>query len=119
MSALFALFESLPWWKLRPEPPGSTLVDGQGDFGSRDWASTARDVNGRLVVIYAPSARDLTVNLARLSGTLRARWYDPTSGHFRVAAEGILGNDRARVFVPPVNNDAGDSDWVLLLEVIP
>jgi hypothetical protein len=35
---------------------------------------------------YMPSAREISVNMSRLAGPVTGRWYDPTSGTYRMIA---------------------------------
>jgi Putative collagen-binding domain of a collagenase len=35
---------------------------------------------------YMPSAREISVNMSRLAGPATGRWYDPTSGTYRMIA---------------------------------
>jgi hypothetical protein len=81
-----------------------------------DRAVAARTGDGRLVVAYVPSARELSVDLTQLGGTVTARWYDPTSGAYTDAAESPLPNTGTHAFTPPAENADGIGDWVLVLE---
>jgi hypothetical protein len=54
--------------------------------------------------------------LSRMSGPVRARWYDPTRGTFTSVPSSPLGNRGIRSFTPPGKNGGGDEDWVLVLD---
>ena len=58
------------------------------------------------------------MDLSRMSGPVRARWFDPTSGVFSQAEVSTLENRSSREFRPSGKNAAGDNDWVLVLEVL-
>ena len=115
MTHLFALFEGLPWWTLEPEPPNLTLVSGRGAFGSNDYASVARSSDGRWVLVYLPTVREVSVDLGRVGAPVVARWFDPTSGRATPAGEGVITERSVRTLEPPGPNAAGDADWVLVL----
>jgi hypothetical protein len=51
-----------------------------------------------------------------MSGSTRARWYDPTNGTYRSVAGSPFANTGTMQFVPPGSNNGGDGDWVLVLE---
>ena len=66
-------------------------------------------------MVYLPTRRSIKVDMTKLSGTVTARWYDPTNGTYDNIGTG-LPNTGTRVFTPPGNNSVGDGDWVLVLE---
>lgn len=128
-------FTSIPWQDLAPDQRHETLAAGYGTFGSdevhfnpeqmtahmdskvsdSDYATSARTPDGAYVVVYMPTARTITVNMARLRGPAAAEWLDPVSGTYQVISGLPFPNSGSRQFTPPGTNAAGDSDWVLLL----
>ena len=86
-----------------------------------DRSATARASDGSFVLSYLPSARDVTVNLARLSGpNVVARWYDPTNGTYTPIAGSPFTASGTHVFLSAGANSHGDDyDWVLVLESSP
>ncbi len=81
LAYLRTLFDSLAWWTLVPDTGNALLTAGTGSGSSR--AVAAKASTGAFAILYTPSVRALTVNLAQLSGpNVRARWYDPTSGTY-------------------------------------
>ena len=128
-------FSSLPWQNLIPDQQHKVVTAGFGTFGNAeilfnsdklttemtpgvsqsDYATAARTVDGSYVVVYLPTARPVTVNMSSLKGPATAKWFDPTNGTYRAVPGGRLPNTGTRQFAPPAKNDAGDSDWVLLL----
>ncbi|HET6148179.1 MAG TPA: DUF4038 domain-containing protein [Polyangia bacterium] len=116
MTHLRALFESRNWSELAFDRENQILVGGQGDNGSLDYALLAATRDGRLAITYLPRVRDVVIDLARLNGPLRARWYDPTTGRFSDAAPGVLPAQGRQKFRPARKNAVGDPDWVLVLE---
>jgi hypothetical protein len=128
-------FTALPWQDLVPDQHHETVTAGYGTFGSdevhfdsqqliaqmdpkvsdSDYATAARTPDGAYVVVYMPTARTITVDMARLSGPAAAQWFDPSDGSYQVIAGSPFNNAGSREFAPPGTNAAGDSDWVLLL----
>jgi hypothetical protein len=58
----------------------------------------------------------VTIDMTRLKGPARARWFDPSNGTYTVIAASPLANTGSRNFTPPGNNYDGDGDWLLALE---
>ena len=82
------LFESRPWWKLRPATNNIVAVEGRGSFATNDS----------------------TIDLGKLSGQKNtASWFDPRSG--KSAVIGNFTDKKRHKFDPP-----SDGDWVLVLE---
>ena len=110
MHRLIDLFAPLPWWDLVPDQDRRLVTAGLGEGNGLDRCTAAVTLDGHLAIAYLPLARPITVDLGILaSESVAARWYDPRTGEWTVAAaaEGRL----PRSFTPP---SAGD--WILLLE---
>ncbi|MFI9386857.1 DUF4038 domain-containing protein [Kutzneria sp. NPDC052558] len=111
------LFASSRWYDLAPDQDHSFLVDGYGTFSAvgsvndNDYATAARTADGRLAVIYLPTARTITVDMSKMRPGAVAFWYDPTDGRYRLASPPI--GRGAVSFTPPGRNHGGDDDWVL------
>ena len=84
MARIAGLLVGRRWDLLVPDANGNFLVSGRGGSGS-DHAVAARASDGSFGVAYVPTARsNVQLSLAGFStGTVRARWYDPTSGAFQ------------------------------------
>jgi hypothetical protein len=128
-------FSSLPWQDLVPDQNHTVLTAGFGTFGTAevkldrinltatmspgvsqsDFSTAARTSDGAVVVVYMPTARTITVNMASLRASAIAKWFDPTDGAYTTIPGGPFANTGAQKFTPPGNNHDGDSDWVLLL----
>ena len=116
-------FAALPWQDLVPDQDHSILTAGFGTYGTlqtrvsqSDYSTAAETPDGRLVVLYMPSARTITVNMGALRGATRARWFDPTNGVYQDVPGSPFANSGSHQFIPPGKNHDGDSDWVLLLD---
>jgi hypothetical protein len=117
-----ALFSNRQWYNLVPDQHHTLVTAGYGTFASNapiprdNYATAALTPNGSLGMVYLPTLRTITVNMAKLAGPTTARWYDPTSGTYAPAAASAVPNAGTSRFTPPGNNGAGDGDWVLVLE---
>jgi hypothetical protein len=80
------------------------------------FATAARAPDGRLIIVYMPTIRPITVDMSTLSGPTVCRWYDPTIGEYLPASGSPFANSGDRQFAPPGKNHDGDGDWVLVLE---
>lgn len=105
------LLDAFPWQLLVPSGLGGsrTLVTS--------GVAAAATGDGRLLVAYVSSG-SVTVDMAAMSDSVRARWYDPTTGATREATGGAysVANSGTRTFSTPGSNGSGAGDWVLLLE---
>jgi hypothetical protein len=128
-------FTALPWQDLVPDQDHETLTAGYGTFGSdkvhfdpaglstdmdlrvskSDYATAARTPDGSYVVVYMPTARTITIDMARLRGPASAEWFDTTTGMYKAVSGQPFPNTGTQQLTPPGKNAAGDSDWVLLL----
>jgi hypothetical protein len=91
-------------------------LTGLGNISTNTYAPAASTSDGSLVMAYLPTIRPIAVDMSKLAGPARARWYDPTNGVYQDASDLPLPNAGSRSFTPPGTNSAGDGDWVLLLE---
>jgi Protein of unknown function (DUF4038)/Putative collagen-binding domain of a collagenase len=117
MTLVWNLFSTLNWQLLIPDFANQFLTGGIQS--GKDEAVAALASDGSFAVVYAPSARTLTINFDGFNGGLtgpnvRARWYNPSTGVFT----------NATASNPPANGSmnfstiAGSTDWVLLLESV-
>lgn len=115
-------FIGLKWHDLVPDQTHEAVTAGFGTFNARGsitsdtYVTAALSTGGDLLVAYLPTIRTITVDMSRLSGPVRARWYDPTTGIFREGEDAPLPNRGSQHFTPPLKNAAGDEDWLLVLE---
>ena len=119
MGRLNAFIRSVPWWQLVPSGLGGmrTLITaGGGNDADAGYVAAAATPAGTLLVAYVPPAHagSITVDLGALSGTVRARWLNPTTAAF--TAIGSFPSGGAMTFNPPGNNGTGQTDWVLVLD---
>jgi hypothetical protein len=117
MTRLGQLFDARDWYNLVPDQGHATVTGGFGTFGNANYVTAAKTPDGHLAMAYMPSSRTLTVDMSKLSGSVVARWFDPTNGAYTDIAGSPFANSGNRNFTTPGNNSAGDGDWVLVLEV--
>lgn len=129
------LFNAIPWYQLVPSALAGTLtlvtagtgtyttMASPGDFevGGLDWVASAATSDGRWLVAYRPPTHSgtFTVDMAAMAGQARARWFDPTAGTYQDIGtfRGGFGAP-SQVFTPPANNAAGQTDHVLVLNLV-
>jgi len=73
--------------------------------------------DGSWAVIYMPGGGKTQVAMNKLRGPVAAKWFDSSSGQYKSVEGSLLSNEGNRDFATPGKNAAGDSDWVLVLEV--
>jgi uncharacterized protein DUF4038/collagenase-like protein with putative collagen-binding domain len=115
-------FTGRQWWNLIPDQSHTVVTSGYGTFSSsgaihtNDYVTTARTPDGSLVLSYTPASTTLTVDMTQLSGSVAARWFDPSNGTFHSITGSPFSNMGTRNFASPGNNADGVSDWVLVLD---
>jgi chitodextrinase len=117
-----ALLAPRAWYKLVPDQQHVFVISGLGTYSStgtiaaNDYVTAAITPDGTLGLAYLPTVRTVTVNLSKMSGTVTARWYDPTRGSYTAIAGSPFANTGTWNFTPTGNNAGGAGDWVLVLE---
>lgn len=125
MAYVGQLFGPRAWYKLVPDTNHVVVTDGYGTFNDsgesadNDYLTAARTPDGTLVMAYLPTVRQFTVDMTKLSGTVTARWYDPSNGTYTTIDGSPMSNTGTQDFMPPGNNSDGDGGWVLVLETQP
>ena len=120
MARLNAFIRSVAWYDLVPSGLGgmrSLITVGNTSARAADYVPAAATPDGTLLVAYVPPAHRgaITIDMGAMSGPIRARWLDPTSGTY-VNSEAGLPGAATRSFVPPGNNSGSAADWVLVLD---
>jgi hypothetical protein len=127
MEYLQQLFEPRAWYQLIPDQKHEVVVEGNGTFDATsteangdgknsDYVTAGRTPDGRLILAYLPTLRPLTVDMSKLSGPAKARWYDPSRGVYTLIEGSPFPNSGKRRIMPTGKNGDGDGDWVLVLE---
>lgn len=121
-----SFFNSIAFYNLAPDQSHAFVTAGYGTPSGNNTGNIETDTyvtaaitsDGTLGIAYLPSAStSISVNMAAFSGSVKAQWYDPTSG-FRTPVSGSpFSNSGSQSFNAPGSNSTGDADWVLLLQV--
>lgn len=110
------LFNSFAWQNLVPDTNHSVVTVGYGTSGGTDYAAVARASDGSSVLAYFPTARNATVDMSKLSGSVTVRWFDPSTGVYSAITGSPFANTGTRQFsVPTTKHADGSGDWVLVL----
>jgi hypothetical protein len=100
-------FESMEYWRLRPEP--ALLAAQPGDEAPRRFVSAAQTESRDVTVVYIPEDRDVVLRPERLPAPYRAAWRKPDDGRRAEAAGEISA--AGLLFRTP-----GPGDWLLVVE---
>jgi len=106
-----------PWWRLVPDTKHELVIEGYGEWKQANHVAAALADDGALAVAYLPNSATIQIAMDRLHAPVDASWFDPTSGRYKSIEGAPFENKGRRRFVSPGKNDAGDGDWVLLLQV--
>ena len=93
------LFAAHEWWKLEPRTNTQLVTSALGTGKERICPALASD--GSFAMVWTTGA-GFTVNLAALGiDSVRARWYDTTSGAYQGVGAGPFASTGTRAFTPP------------------
>jgi hypothetical protein len=106
-----SMLNSLRWYDLIPDTSNLLVTSAKGSGAS--YVAAARTSDGRLSLVYSPTSTPFTVNLAQMSGTMTAQWWDPITNLYSNAGAGSYANTGSQSFTPPGNSDSTDSLLIL------
>ncbi len=106
MRVLRSVFDSLQWWKLRPDR--TLLAEDPRDPDFRTYIMPARSETGEYALIYLPANPSVKLNLSSFPGPVRATWIDPRTGR-RVPTGRFKPLPSVELKTP------SEGDWLLLL----
>lgn len=130
----YTLFQAVSWWRMLPSGTatahaGRTLVVSGAGSGDTTISSCIMD-NGSLMLAFVPrtsqtATTTFSMDLRGMSGTVRTRWWNPTTGVFTTAGAGSYANTlSAQSFTTAGANGSTDSvngqgsnDWLLYCDV--
>src|SRR5262249_3451491 len=105
---------SIAWQNLVPDQ-NATVFQGVGSPEDYTGAYTS---DGTLALGYKPASgqgsQNFTVNMGHFTGTVTAKWYDPTGATY--ATIGNFANSGTHTFTSPSTNHIGKNDFVLVLQ---
>ncbi|MBK8839716.1 MAG: DUF4038 domain-containing protein [Hyphomonadaceae bacterium] len=109
------VLQQVGWANLAPDFTAQFLTAGQSSGESR--AVAAITSSGSAGIVYMPTQRSISINLARLSGPrVNLRWYDPSAGTYAAIDSAPVANTGVRSLAPPATNSANFGDWFLVAE---
>ncbi len=109
MGHLRRLFESRPYWKLKPDQ--TMILSGPTSGGAKIRA--ARSTDGSFAFIYSPRGESFTVDKGVIrSQRIRESWFDPRYG---VAYPVHTGDTTSIQTYAPLTSGRG-RDWILILD---
>jgi hypothetical protein len=112
---LYNLFDACAWPKLVPDFANTFFTSGINSAAEQAVAAVARD--GSFALLYMPTARSVTINLAQLGGPkTKIHWYDPSNGRLSETSGSPFTTSGIHTFIPASNNASGHSDWVLIFK---
>lgn len=119
MTRLNAFIRSINWHELVPSGLGGMkrlVTSGGNSPADADYVAAAATPAGDLLIAYIPPAHSgpITIDMTAMSGTARARWFDPTSATY--TSIGTFTNTGTHSFVSTRTNSRGEGDWVLVLD---
>lgn len=110
-----AFMTSLQWWALVPDSAIAFVTTGNTYSAGVTGTNAAVTADGSLGLAYLPANASVTVAMTKMShsGTVVARWFDPTNGAY--TSIGSFANTGTHTFTSSGNNAGGDPDFVLVL----
>ena len=104
------LFRSRAWYSLIPDFDHRVIVSGFGEWGCRNYITSALTGDGNTLIAYVPSGTTFTVDLGKISGNKAiCRWYNPSDG--KVTESGKFRTTGLQQFSAP-----SDDDWVFVVD---
>jgi hypothetical protein len=97
--------------------PDQTLIVSDaydGDLVRTHHIAATRDENGSYALVYSASGQPFTLDMTKLSGKVRAQWFNPRNAKAEDCGE--FDNAGTQEFTPP--NKGRGQDWVLTLDVM-
>lgn len=116
-----AFFTAIAWYTLVPNTGNDLITANGGTRGDINYVSRAINAAGTLAVCWRYTTDQYTMDMSKFSGPVRARYYDPVAGTFHDATGTPIANSGTHIFDASTergSNSGGDTDWVLLLEVV-
>ena len=97
MRTMRDIFDSMEWWKLRPDR--TLLSENAVDEGFTNYVMASRSEDGKFALLYAPASAAISLNVGKFK---RAAWINPKTGQKKEIAIA------AKLSTP------GPGDWLLL-----
>ncbi|MFA6309222.1 MAG: DUF4038 domain-containing protein [Clostridia bacterium] len=111
---LVALLSSHSWNNFKPDQSHTVVISGYGNV-PLEHESTILANDGSASITYLPTARAITINMAKFSGSKTLKWFDMTNNTFRNIVGTFPNTGTVDLPARPSNN-AGGNDWILVIE---
>jgi len=85
MKHLKALFSSLEWWTLLPDP--ELVAEQPGVVSPRNFIAAAKSEDDSLALVYIPEGEQVTLKVEGMKLPASAQWFDPATGALSGAGE--------------------------------
>lgn len=99
------LFETLPWWKLRP---AQDLIVKQPSEVPEEYVTAAKTGDGEACLVYLPVGGEISLRTETVKRSSKAKWFNPRTGEWTEAGN-IAGS-------PHSFNAPDENDWVLCIK---
>jgi hypothetical protein len=81
------------------------------------YAPAAMSADGTLGLVYDQAGNTLTVNMTHMTGTITARWFDPSNATYHAVSGSPFAHTAGnQTIATPGQTSDGQTDWVLLLQ---
>jgi hypothetical protein len=117
MQRIRTFLEPLPWWDLLPDTEHQFLTWGYGEYTKSNYAVAAVSSDKKLGLVYVPGQRKVSVDLAKLSGPVQARWWNPANGKWTEVPAAETNRGGVVELQSPAPEDIFSSDAVLIVTV--
>lgn len=93
------LLRSYSWWKLEPKTDNTLVSTAKGIGSGTICPALASD--GTFGMVWTPGTNITVVMSALAPSSVRARWWDPTTGGFTTASGSPFANTGSQAFTAP------------------
>ncbi|MCF7669295.1 MAG: DUF4038 domain-containing protein [Verrucomicrobia bacterium] len=107
MRHVYSIFDSIDFWRLRPEP-GLIMSQPGLEYPSRFIASSG-SAEGDLAVFYLPDEGKVEVSMDKVPSPPVCTWFNPRTGE-RLPTAAVVSEQRLEFSAP------GPGDWLLVIK---
>ena len=115
MAHIGTLMRSYPWQLLQPRKDTSLVSTALGSGQAATCPALSSD--GQFAFVVKNNASSITVAMTAFAkGSVRTRWFDPTSGTYSAVSGSPFSNTGSQTIAHPGNNTSGGPCWVLVVD---
>ncbi len=104
---------SRSWFNFKPDQSHTVIIAGAGSV-PLEHESTMLESNGSASITYLPTARAITINMAKFNSAKTLKWFDMTNNTFRDI--GTYESTGTVALPARPANSSGQYDWILVIE---